>query len=79
MKKRKRYFGHIDLEINDIASDDHKEPGTSKQHEVTVFIPIYVRHTLFEDLTLKQACHLYEYKDVKNKSSILFVNLTTSP
>lgn len=71
MAIKKRYFGRINIGGND--------EGNNSQSGSLVYIPLYVRHTLFEDKTLREACNLCYFEDIQQKSHILLVNLIKSP
>lgn len=80
----KRYFGRIDIDISEQNSTDsklleNKDSLRIGQSNFSVYVPIDVNHTLFDDSSLRKACNLYEYNSIQEKSNILLLNLSKSP
>lgn len=76
MAKTKRYFGRV---IIDKPVKDADSSSSDSSSSNSVYIPVSIRHTLFDEPSLREACNLYEYSSIQNKSTILSVNLRKTP
>lgn len=72
----KRYFGQIEFSLTDQKESEKAE--TSSTNNFTVYVPVYVRHSLFDNPALRKACNMHDFDSIPRKSSIFPVNLAKS-